>query len=92
MAHGKKLTIVSSPEDWLEAFLQDKRKPTDPRHVLTMAEWTTYSNTKAMLLNAGQKGGICPESTHFSFQEIKSLLCLYVLHGLTPSPQVKIKF
>ncbi len=88
----KKITMESSSEDWVEALLQDKRKPTIPRHVVTMAEWTTYSNTKPMLSNAGQKGGICPEVTPFSPQEIKSFLGLYVLHGLTPSPQVKMKF
>ena len=48
--------------------------------------------TKAMLCNAGQKGGIYPEFIPFSPQEIKSYLGLYVLHGLTPSPQVKMKF
>ena len=34
----KKLTMESSPEDWVEALLQDKRKTTDPRHIVTMAE------------------------------------------------------
>ncbi len=88
----KKLTVESSPKDWVEALLQDKRKPTDPRYVVTISEWTTYSNAKAMLSNAGQKGGIYTELTPFSPQEITSFLGLYVLHGLTPSPQVKMKF
>jgi len=88
----KKLTVESSPEDWVEALLQDKRKPTDPRHVVTISDWTTYSNAKAMLSNSGQMGGIYPEFTPFSPQEIKSFLGLYVLHGLTPLPQVKMKF
>jgi hypothetical protein len=55
--------------------LQDKRKPTDPSHVVTISEWTTYSNAKAMLSNA-VKGGIYPEFTPFSPQEIKSFLGL----------------
>jgi hypothetical protein len=87
----KKLTVESSPEDWVEKLLQDKRKPTDPRHVVTISEWTNYSNAKAMLSNAGQKGGIYTEFTPFSPQEIKSFFGLYVLHGQTPSPQIKMK-
>jgi hypothetical protein len=49
--------------------------PTDPSHVVTISEWTTYSNAKAMLSNA-VKGGIYPEFTPFSPQEIKSFLGL----------------
>jgi len=67
----KKLTVESSPEDWVEAL---------------------YFNAKAMLSNAGQKGGIYPDFNPFSPQEIKSFLGLYVLHGLSPSPQVKMRF
>jgi len=66
--------------------LQYKRKPTDPRNVGTIVEWTTYSNTKAMLCNAGEKGGIYPEIAPFS-----TFLGVNILHGLTPSPQVKMK-
>jgi hypothetical protein len=33
-----------------------------------------------------------PKFTPFSPQEIKGFLGFYVLHGLTPSPQVKMKF
>ena len=82
----------NTPEDWVEALLPGKKKPTDPRHVVMIADWTTYFNAKPMLSNVGQKGGICPEFTPFSLQEIKSFLGLHVLHGLTPSPQVKMKF
>jgi len=56
---------------------------------VTIADWTTYSNTKAMLCNAGMQGGIYPEFTPFSPQEIKRFIGLYVLQGLTPSPQVQ---
>ena len=62
MARKEKLTIESSPEDWVEALC---------------------FNAKAMLSNAGQKGGIYPDFNPFSPQEIKSFLGLYVLHGLT---------
>jgi hypothetical protein len=45
-----------------------------------------------MLSNAGQKGGIHPEFTPFSPQEIKRFLGLYMLHGLTLSSTEKMKF
>jgi hypothetical protein len=37
MAGKNNLTMFSCPEKWIEAFLPDKRKPTDPKHVLTVA-------------------------------------------------------
>jgi hypothetical protein len=84
----KKLTKDSSPEDWIGELPQDKKKPTDPRSVVTIADWTTYSNTKAMLCNAGMQGGNYPEFTPFSPQEINRFIVPNALQGLTPSPQV----
>ena len=73
-----KLTMNSPPEDWVEALLKDKRKPTDPRNVVTLAEWTTYTNTKAMLCNAGQKGGITLSSYHSLPKKSKATLpCMF---------------
>jgi len=86
------LTMSSSPEEWIRPLLPDKKKPSDPKHVVSIANWCTYSNTKAMMMNAGQKGGVYPEFTPFSPQEIKHFLGLYLLNGLNPSPQLKMKF
>jgi hypothetical protein len=86
------LTSNSPPEAWIGALLQDKKKAGDPRHVVTISDWTSYSNMKAMQCNAGMPGGIYPEFSPFSPQEIKSFLGLYVLQGLTPLPQIKMKF
>jgi hypothetical protein len=87
-----KLTADSLPDKWIEPLLQDKKKPNDPKSVVTIADWCTYSNTKAILSNAGQKGGLYPEFTSFSPSEIKSFIGLYLLNGLNPSPQIKMKF
>jgi hypothetical protein len=59
------LTLFSSPEKWVEAFLPDKRKPTDPKYILTIAEWCTLSNTKAILANAGEKVESTQNLKHF---------------------------
>ncbi len=84
--------MSSPPEEWIRPLLPDKKKPSDPKHVVSIANWCTYSNTKAMMMNAGQKGGVYPEFTPFSPQEIKHFLGLYLLNGLNPSPQLKMKF
>jgi len=45
-----------------------------------------------MLCNAGMQGGNYPEFTPFSPQEINRFIVPNALQGLTPSPQVKMKF
>jgi hypothetical protein len=89
---NKKLTTDSLPDKWIEALLQDIKNANDPKNIVTISDWCTYTNTKAMLCNAGQKGGVYPEYTNFSPSEIKSFLGLYLLKGLSPSPQIKMKF
>ena len=87
-----KLTNQSSPSDWFSALLPDKHRPTDPRSTVTIADWTTYTNTRALLSNAGQQGHLYPEFQPFSPADIKQFVTLYILQGLSPSPQIKMKF
>jgi hypothetical protein len=47
--------MFSPPEKWIEAFLPDERKQNDPKHDVSIADWCTFSNTKAILKNAGKK-------------------------------------
>jgi hypothetical protein len=54
----KKLTTAPPPEDWVQALLPDKRKTTNAKHVVSIGDWCNFSNKKAMVLNAGQQGGI----------------------------------
>jgi Transposase IS4/SAP domain len=86
------LTEFSAPNKWFGALLPEKKKRTDPRSMVSIAEWTTYSNTKALLLNAGQPGYLYPDWKPFTVTEIKKFIGLYILQGLSPSPQVKMKF
>ena len=86
------LTEFSAPNQWFEALLPEKKTRTDPRSMVSIAEWTTYSNTKALLSNAGQPGYMYPDWKPFSVAEIKKFIGLYILQGLSPSPQVKMKF
>ena len=45
-----------------------------------------------MLLNAGAEGSVYPDFKPFTSLEIHHVIALYILQGLFPSPQVKMKF
>ena len=70
--HG--LDTSSSPVDWLEPFL-----PT-----LLWGQWTSYSNRKALLANAGNPGFSYPDFTGFTVAQLKQFVGLYILHGIAP--------
>jgi hypothetical protein len=82
---------TSPPEEWIKALFPDKpdkQKPKD--HIVSIANWCMYSNTKAMMMNAGQKEA-STQSLLLSLSK-KFFFALYLLNGLTPSPQLKMKF
>lgn len=87
-----KLTNKSKPSEWFEALLPLKRNANDPASLVTINEWTTYSNKKAMLTNAGAAGGVYYDWKPFSPKEVQQFLALYIFQGLSPSPQMKMKF
>ena len=72
----------SLPSDWFEAFVP--RSLTD--------KWTVYTNTKALLANAGQIGKPYPDYKNFSCEELRKHIGIYILHGIAPSPQLQLKF
>lgn len=84
------LDMFSTPEKWIEALLPDKRLPTDPKHTVKIIDWCSYTNSKAMMMNAGKKGGMYPEFEPFLPTEIKLFIGLYLLNGLSPSPQLNL--
>jgi hypothetical protein len=65
-----------------------KRYAGYPVSLVTINEWTTYANKKAMLANAGVAGGVYKDSP----KEVQQYLALYIFQGLSPSPQIKMKF
>ena len=77
-----KLSHESLPHEWFEAFLPKKMTST----------WTTFTNMKAMLANAGQEGEIYPDFTRFTTNELRKHLGVYIFHGLCPSPEIGMKF
>ena len=87
-----KLTENSHPSDWFSALLPDKRVLDQPNHLVSIADWTTFSNKRAMLANAGPGGIIYPDFKPFTLEEVKKFVALYILQGLSPSLQIKQKF
>ena len=60
--------------------------------VTSKADFTSFTNKKAYLYNAGSGGTQYPEFKEFSADEIMQHLGVYILNGLSPSPQVEMKF
>ena len=82
----------SHPADWLEPLFPSRRyKDTHPDAV-TLQDMTKWTNAKAMLACAGDKGASYSNFQYFSIDEIRSHLGLYLLQGVSPSPQVEQKF
>mmetsp|Transcript_3515 Transcript_3515/g.5447 ORF Transcript_3515/g.5447 Transcript_3515/m.5447 type:complete len:534 (-) Transcript_3515:133-1734(-) len=85
------LHTSSSPAEWFAAFCPTTLPKNDQRK-FHMAKWTTYTNLKAVLMNAGQPDSIYPSWKPFTTREIEQHLFLYVFNGLSPSPRIEMKF
>ena len=76
------LDHTSLPHEWFEPFA--------PRSLTSL--WTKYTNTKALMENAGNIGEIYPDFYPFTPDEMRKHLGVYIVHGLAPSPEVSMKF
>ena len=82
------LSPTSRPVDFFEAFV--------PEEVLD--EWTWFTNTKAIMENAGKLGRgkkkkkIYPDFVPFDVRELKQHIGVRILHGISPSPRLEMKF
>jgi hypothetical protein len=89
--------------DWFTAFmpLTPEMNKEDPAAVnvkgdhhtkFAVSNWTSYSNTKATMSGAGEEGNIfAGKHCQFSNQDIVSMIGVYILDGLAPSPQLTHK-
>ena len=88
------------PMDWFTAFMlltpaDNLEDPSvanvkgDRRTKFAVSNWTAYSNTKAMLIGAGEEGHIfAGKYRPFKNEDIVTMLGVYILDGLAPSPQL----
>ncbi len=90
----------SHPMDWFMAFMpmtpnmnwEDPAAANvkgDQTTKFAVSNWTGYSNAKAMLCNAGERGHIfAGKFKPFKNEDIMQMLCVYIINGLAPSPQL----
>ena len=64
----------------------------DKNVVTSIADFTSFTNKKAYLYNAGSGGTQYPEFKEFYVDEIMQHLGVYIINGLSPSPQVEMNF
>ena len=92
----QKLGVDSTPQDWFNAFLPlyngTSRFPEREKAGCFSHKWALFTNKKAIEMGGGVQGGCYPTFVPFSCKEIERFLGLYMLQGLNPSPQVKMKF
>ena len=84
-----KLSLDSHPVHWFEAFVPTKDK--SQRKVFSIEKMTSWTNMRAMLDNASL-GGKYPDFKNFTVSELMQHIGLYLFQGLSPSPQVEMKF
>ncbi len=93
----------SHPMDWMNALLpmlpehnlEDAKVANvkgDKKTKFSISNWTIYSNLKAVMCNAGQEGHIFADKfKSFENEDIFKMLGVYLLDGLSPSPQLTKK-
>ena len=86
------LNCQSHPATWFNLFMPREKRRQDNPDVVSVVDFTSWTNTKAVMENAGPGGVLYPDFTPFSNDEVMQHLGLYILHGLSPSPQVSMKF
>ena len=86
--HG--LNLDSHPAEWFQSFLPITN--TRRNQVFSIENCLSWTNTKAMMENAGGKGGKYNDFVPFSLDEFQRHIGLYLLQALLPSLQVEMKF
>ena len=70
----KGIGFHSHPADWLDIFFPQKRTQRTRPNAVTIHELTSWTNIKAMKMNAGVGGGIYKIFVNFSTEEIRRIL------------------
>ena len=78
------IILLLHPAEWFAALLPDMVEQNSPSHRVSVSEWASFTNLRALLSNA--KG-----FTIFEIDEIKRHIAVYMLNGLSPSPQLHFK-
>ena len=88
--HG--ISPSSHPAYWFDMFMPRMKRRQTGLNTTSIAEFTSSTNKKAILSNAGQKGEQYAHFQPFSVDEAMKHLDVYMINGVSPSPQVAFKF
>ena len=75
----------------VQSYLPIKYKIQVPPEDITVTQFTSRTNKKEILMNAGGGGKIYPDNAPFTVDKLIKHLCLYIFDGLAPSLQVDMK-
>ena len=88
--HG--INTISHPADWYNVLMSQSTRRQDKNGVTSIADFTSFTNKKAYLYNAGSGGTQYLDFKELSVDEIMQHLGVYILNGISPSPQVEMNF
>ena len=89
-SHG--INTTSHPAYWYNVLMPCSTRRQYNNGVTSIAYFTSFTNKKAYMYNEGSGVTQYPEFKEFSVDEIMQYLGVYILNGLSPSSQVKMKF
>ena len=87
-----KLTIQSRPLQWFMAAMKTDQRGASGKRKSLFELWCTWSNAKAMLMNAGEEGSVYPTWKKFTVAQIQKEVGLHILNGINISPRIEYKF
>ena len=84
------LSVYSHPVEWFDAFVPRRQSSTDQLYSISQAvKWT---NTRGDIEKAADPDGKYNDFQHFDVEELMKHVGLILFQGLSPSPQVEMKF
>ena len=86
------LTTGSHPDHWFDVFMPIKIKRQDLPQVVSVAQLTTWVNTKEVIYNTGNGGVQYPYFEEFLVEYIMQHIRVYMHNCVSPSPKVSYKF
>ena len=80
------------PANWYNVLIPRSKRRQDNNGVTSIANFNSFTNKKSYLYSAGSGGTQYPYFKELCVDEIMQNLGVYILNGLSPSPQVDMKF
>ena len=82
----------SHTANWFNVFMPIHYKIQAHPDEVTISYFTSYTNKKLLLMNAGPGGSIYPNFAPCAVDEVMKHLGIYIFHVILPSPRVEMKF